>query len=370
MDGSWVRHVRRGVGGRLLGGQASPQLGAARHVLGVDLHRHGGGPLLLGLGRVGGRRDLLDPSRGRGRAATRLPLGRRVRAIRPLFLRLHSEIQRLIRRLLDVRGRRGGRGRGMLGIRFLLAARSSDLPFLGRVLVVALGGRLDRRPGRRRSERGGRLLGGGRRHFAVLRQNPWRGETFLLRALAPLLGFLDLGREQEGGVQEIGSVGEDSRVGAHQAGRVEGQTSGEADRGSGVNEERAGGRGGQLRHGAWRAGRWRRVAESLMLGQRGDRAERLAAFHALDLHTAIGVHALVPAQIGELGVRLEADLALERLHAAVDVGVLLQPGAGRERLAAFGARVAPRAHVMGPDVALKIGRVREDLRFVRLLAKL
>lgn len=54
----------------------------------------------------------------------------------------------------------------------------------------------------------------------------------------------------------------------------------------------------------------------------------------------------------------------------MNVGVLLQPGAGRERLAALGARVAPRAHVMGSDVTLKIGRVREDLRFVRLLAKL
>lgn len=54
----------------------------------------------------------------------------------------------------------------------------------------------------------------------------------------------------------------------------------------------------------------------------------------------------------------------------MDVGVLLEAGTGRERLAALGARVAPRAHVMGPDVALKVGRVREDLRFVRLLAKL
>lgn len=294
MDRSGVRHVRRGVGGRLLGGQTGPQLGAACHVLGIDLHRHGGGPLLLRLGGVGRRRDLLDPSRGRRRAATRLPLGRRVRGTRPLLLRLHSQIQRLIRRLLDARRRRGGRRRGMLGIRLLLVARSSDLPFLGRV-VVAFRGRLDRRSGRRRSERGGRLLGGGRRHFAMLRQDPWRGETFLLRALAPLLGLLDLRREQEGGVQEIGGIGEDSWIRAHQAGRIEGQTSGEADRGSGVNEERAGGRGGQLRHGAWWAGRRRRVAESLMLGQGGDRAERLAAFHALDLHTAIGVHAFVPA---------------------------------------------------------------------------
>lgn len=295
MDRSWIRHVRRGVGRRLLGGQTGPQLGAARHVLGIDLHRHGGGPLLLRFGGVGGRWNVLDPSRDRRRAAARLlPLGRRARGIRPLLLRLHSQIQGLIRRLLDARRRRGGRRRGMLGIRFLLVARSSDLPFLGRV-VVAFRRRLDRRSGRRRSERGGRLLGGGRRHFAVLRQNPRRREAFLLRALAPLLGFLHLGREQEGGVQEIGGIGEDSWIRAHQAGRVEGQTSGEADRGSGVNEERAGGRGGQLRHGAWWAGRRRRVAESFMLGQGGDRAERLAAFHALDLHAAIGVHAFVPA---------------------------------------------------------------------------
>lgn len=54
----------------------------------------------------------------------------------------------------------------------------------------------------------------------------------------------------------------------------------------------------------------------------------------------------------------------------MDVSVLLQPGTCGERLAALGARVAPRAHVMGPDVTLKVGRVGEDLRFVRLLAKL
>ena len=38
------------------------------------------------------------------------------------------------------------------------------------------------------------------------------------------------------------------------------------------------------------------------------------------------------AEVGELRVRLEADLALERLDAAVDVLVLLQPARRRERL--------------------------------------
>lgn len=52
------------------------------------------------------------------------------------------------------------------------------------------------------------------------------------------------------------------------------------------------------------------------------------------------------------------------------MSVLLETGTGGERLSAFGARVASRAHVVSPDVTLEVRRVREDLRFVRLLAKL
>lgn len=107
-----------------------------------------------------------------------------------------------------------------------------------------------------------------------------------------------------------------------------------------------------------------------MLRQRRYRAKGLSAFTAFDLHAAVGVHALVPAQVGELRVRLEADFALERLHAAVDVRVLFQAGTRRERFAALGAGVAPRAHVMRSDVPLQIRRVREDLPDVRLLATL
>lgn len=71
---------------------------------------------------------------------------------------------------------------------------------------------------------------------------------------------------------------------------------------------------------------WRRVAEALVLGQGGAGAEALAALAAVDLHATVGVHALVPAQIRELSVGLEADLALERLHRRVDVSVLLEAG--------------------------------------------
>ena len=45
-----------------------------------------------------------------------------------------------------------------------------------------------------------------------------------------------------------------------------------------------------------------------MFGERGDSAEGLAALVAFDLHATVGVHSLVTAQIGELGVALEADL--------------------------------------------------------------
>lgn len=58
----------------------------------------------------------------------------------------------------------------------------------------------------------------------------------------------------------------------------------------------------------------RGVAELLVLGQRGDCAEAGAALLALDLHATVGVHPLVPAEVGELRVRLEADLAGEGLH--------------------------------------------------------
>lgn len=113
-----------------------------------------------------------------------------------------------------------------------------------------------------------------------------------------------------------------------------------------------------------------RVTESLVLGERGDGAELGAALGAGDLHAAFGVHALVPAEIGELGVGLEADFALEGLDAAVDVGVLLESGTGCEGLAALGAGVAAGTNVMSSNVPLEIRRIGENLRVVRLLAKI
>ncbi len=98
-----------------------------------------------------------------------------------------------------------------------------------------------------------------------------------------------------------------------------------------------------------------------MLAETGDCGEGLTAFMALDLGAAVGVHSLVPAQIGELRVALEADFASEGLDGAVDVCVLLQPRAGGEGLAALGTRVAAGAHMRGPDVALQVRRVCEDL---------
>lgn len=99
-----------------------------------------------------------------------------------------------------------------------------------------------------------------------------------------------------------------------------------------------------------------------MLGQRSYGAEALAALVALDLHAAVGMHALVPAQVRELGVRLEADLALERLDRRVDVRVLLEPGRGRERLPALWAGVTAGSHVVGADVPLEVRRIAEDLQ--------
>ena len=67
------------------------------------------------------------------------------------------------------------------------------------------------------------------------------------------------------------------------------------------------------------------------------------------------------AQVGELGVALEANLAPEWLHAAVDVRVLLETAAGGERLATFWTGVAPCTYMGRPDVPLKVAWVREHL---------
>lgn len=98
-----------------------------------------------------------------------------------------------------------------------------------------------------------------------------------------------------------------------------------------------------------------------MLRKTGYRAERLSTLVALGLLPAVGVHPLVPAQVGELGVALFADLADKGFDAAVDVGVLLQAGTGAESLAALGAGVTPGPHVVLPDVVGQAGGVGEHL---------
>lgn len=89
-----------------------------------------------------------------------------------------------------------------------------------------------------------------------------------------------------------------------------------------------------------------------MLRQRRHRAERLAALVALDLQPTVGVHALVTAQIRELRVRLQADLALEWLHRRVDVRVLLQARRCGERFAALRTGVTASADVMRTNMPL------------------
>ena len=103
------------------------------------------------------------------------------------------------------------------------------------------------------------------------------------------------------------------------------------------------------------------VTEPPVLGQRGHRAEGLPALVTLDLHPAVGVHPLVPAQVGELSVGFVADLAPEGLHGAVDVSVLLQPAGRGECLPALRAGVAPGPNMRGPDVTLQVARVGEHL---------
>ena len=53
-----------------------------------------------------------------------------------------------------------------------------------------------------------------------------------------------------------------------------------------------------------------------MLGEAGHGGECLATVLALDLLAAVGVHAFVSAEVGELGVGLEAHFTLKRLDRA------------------------------------------------------
>ena len=105
------------------------------------------------------------------------------------------------------------------------------------------------------------------------------------------------------------------------------------------------------------------VAETSVFAQRRRRRKSLSTVGALDLLAAVGVHPLVAAEVRELRVRLEADLALERLDTAVDVLVLFEAARRRERLAAVGTRVGSGAAegVRRPDVALQVAGVRERL---------
>jgi len=108
------------------------------------------------------------------------------------------------------------------------------------------------------------------------------------------------------------------------------------------------------------------VAEPLVFRKGCRGGEGLAAVGALDLLTTVGVHPLVAAEVRELRVGLEADLALERLHGAVDVLVLLQSARCRECFAALAARMRTGANVRRPDMTLQVARIGED--FVAILA--
>lgn len=107
---------------------------------------------------------------------------------------------------------------------------------------------------------------------------------------------------------------------------------------------------------------WSGVTESLVLGQRRARTEALAALAAMDLHTTICVHSLVPAEVRELRVRFQTDLALEGLHGRVDVRVLFEAGRGGECLSAFRTSVTAGPDVMRPNVSLEVRWVGEDLQ--------
>lgn len=72
------------------------------------------------------------------------------------------------------------------------------------------------------------------------------------------------------------------------------------------------------------------------------------------------MHAFVPAQVAELRVGLEANLALEGFHRRVDVCVLFETGTRREGFPALRAGVGTGPDVLGADVPLQDRWVREN----------
>lgn len=174
---SGVSHVRRRVGRWLFGGQAGPQLWTTRNVLGIDFHRRS--RIFFQFRWIGRCGCLLDRHWRRRRTVT---LSARNLRSRLLLLGLHPQIQRLFARLLL------GDTRSALDLHFSSLRMS---------IVVALRSRLNRRSSRRRPEGRGSFLRRGRRDFVVLRQHSRRGETFLFRTVASLLGFFDFRREQQ-----------------------------------------------------------------------------------------------------------------------------------------------------------------------------
>ena len=82
---------------------------------------------------------------------------------------------------------------------------------------------------------------------------------------------------------------------------------------------------------------------------------------ALNLLATVGMHPFVAAEIGKLGVGLQANFTLEWLDTAVDVLVLLQPAGCGKCFATLVARVATRPNVRGPNVALQVAGVCKHL---------
>jgi len=65
----------------------------------------------------------------------------------------------------------------------------------------------------------------------------------------------------------------------------------------------------RVEHPCWRAIMVLALTEATMLVEGGGSAEQLSTVLALDLGAAVSMHALVAAEIGELGVRFVAHLA-------------------------------------------------------------
>lgn len=107
---------------------------------------------------------------------------------------------------------------------------------------------------------------------------------------------------------------------------------------------------------------WRRITKSLMFWQRVFCRKTLGALLTPDLPTTISVHSFMATQVGELRIRFETNLALERFHRWMNVRVLFSTRFRGKCFATFTARITPSTFMSVSNMPLQVRCVSEYLQ--------